>query len=179
MFKYIQTAYNWVVSKATAAYQAVVNFFFGKEEEKEFVSHQFTEEEGKTHDDITAAIVALTEESTKEDFEAAFTKVEKQAEGVTDKVKLGYFLLRATRLISGFTGKRGAMGRDFDSIVSEYSPVKAQIAGLKDRYNALLKRYEEAKVEGTEYSIIFLAGCASYEGCEVKDLKKVLGGDVC
>ncbi len=34
MFKFIKTACNWVVSKATAAYHTVVNFFFGKEEKK-------------------------------------------------------------------------------------------------------------------------------------------------
>ena len=38
MFKFIKAACNWVVSKATAAYQAVINFFFSKEEEKKETS---------------------------------------------------------------------------------------------------------------------------------------------
>lgn len=162
MFKFIQTAYNWVVSKATAACQAVVNFFFGKEEEKEFKKTATSERTEKFDTKMGSFSFVLgfgTPSFTEETAEIVMATAEEFVKDSNDKVELAAALFWVSNNYSAFF-KEG--GDRYYASMMQYSTKEEVCSKMKERYDALVKRFELATVTRNEYEIGLIGSAKVY-----------------
>lgn len=172
MFKFIQTAIDYVVAKVTAAYQAVVNFFFGKEEEKKeeatFTPTSKKTESFKTKIGLISANVNLgITEFTKAQAEEAMVLVEEYVGDSDDKVILAFALF----WVFNTFGARNTEGLGFDEAM-KYSVHTAACLAMKERFNAIVERYNNAEVKETTYELGVLTSASVF--LNLKDVSEVV-----
>ncbi len=173
MFTFIRNAIAYCVAKVKAAYQAVVKFFF---DSKEFKVGKTTERATKFDDKMGGFNFVLgfgTPSFTEETAEIVMATAEEFVKDSNDKVELAAALFWVSLNYSA----RNTEDKWYFDEVMAYAPKQETCAKMKDRYDALVKRYHEATVTRNEYEISLLASAKMYLGLEdFKELKSYFKG---